>query len=1308
MVVIGCATASAVADPPGAPQGAANPVLDVPARGGTPAAEEVQAVRAASGVTATRAEATLAVQRRATKVNIVEQLEQRLGPEYAGVWFDTIAGEFVVPTSTAGETAAAKKAVAQKVAQEFLAASLGESFRTEQVPFSEAELEAAQLDLGERLSDYFEARLAQTALDPGANAVIVRVPESIDVEALAEIEEIASASTVTVEVRRLPDEAFEAQPAACNEAERKCDLPVRSGQVIYGGPFPGPEGANYYEICSVGFRANGSDGKKYILTAGHCVLQNAKVGGTPIWSWITQSPNEGTNSIGTTTQWHYDGKDWAKIDATGTWADTAPWPTMGAYWGATHEYPIVGEAKSYKGQTLCHIGMNTGSSCGIVKEVNVTVEYGESAKLNSMFEVVGSGLALAGGDSGGPVVASNIALGIVSGGYQAYSNATLYFSDIMAANAELNVNITGPGAPEAFTGAPINVQPYQATVGGQVNPHGLQTSYRFEYGQGAYTHGVEGNAGAGQGFVSQSAVLAGLEPLRTYKYRLRATNSLNTAYGKEGTFSTPGAPPKVWSAPVSSSGLTSATLAGSISPEGSATTYHFEYGPTTSYGTRVPLSDEAVGNGRAAVNVSQSVTGLNPDTIYHYRVVATNAYGVTKGPDRTFSTLPREPAYLSSFNGTGPGATQPLRPTWLAVDAAGNVYVSDRLNSRVVKYNAAGEYLSHFGSAGSGDGQFKEPRGIAISPVNGNVFVADNGNARIQEFTPSGTFVSKLTANLLAPYDLVIDGEGVITASDPGKLVQFVPLTTGGYSSSTETTVNGQPMNRPGGLGIDADGDVWVAETGTDRVVEWERNFNNGKPRYDAFVRFGSSGTGPGQFAEVYDVAVKPSGNLFVLDRNNSRVQQMSPTGEFLGSFGTAGSGSGQLKEPVGLALGQGGVLYVTDLGNYRVQRWSQPMRPEAITQSAGAITENSATINGVVNPDGLPTTYRFEYGKTTAYGSSSPLSPESVGSGIVRIAKSRSLTGLTPCTRYHYRIVATNSDGSTHGRDATFDTECVFLSSFSGTGPGATQPLRPIWPAVDGAGNVYVADRLNNRVVKYSPGGEYLSHFGSAGSANGQFNEPRGVAVSPVTGNIFVAEVGNARIQEFTPSGVFVSKLTQNLLTPYDLVIDENGLITVSDAGKLVQFKPLAGGGYESVVESTVNGQAMNRPGGLGLDPEGDVWVAETGTNRAVEWVRNFGPTGKPAYQANVRFGATGSGPGQFNEAYDVAVKSSGNLFVLDFKNNRVQQMSPTGEFLGSFGASGSGSGQFKEPVGLVLGQGGVLYVTDMGNNRVQRWKVE
>ncbi len=96
---------------------------------------------------------------------------------------------------------------------------------------------------------------------------------------------------------------------------------------------------------------------------------------------------------------------------------------------------------------------------------------------------------------------------------------------------------------------------------------------------------------------------------------------------------------------------------------------------------------------------------------------------------------------------------------------------------------------------------------------------------------------------------------------------------------------------------------------------------------------------------------------------------------------------------------------------------------PTATTKAASAVSHSKATLNASVHPEGLATSYQFEYGTTTAYGSKAPASPKAVGSGSVAVAVSESISGLVPNTTYHYRITATNAEGTSYGQDQTFTT---------------------------------------------------------------------------------------------------------------------------------------------------------------------------------------------------------------------------------------------------------------------------------------------
>ncbi len=122
-----------------------------------------------------------------------------------------------------------------------------------------------------------------------------------------------------------------------------------------------------------------------------------------------------------------------------------------------------------------------------------------------------------------------------------------------------------------------------------------------------------------------------------------ATNASGTTYGPDQTFTTASAPTANTLAATGAT-LTGGTLHGSIDPQGQATTYHFDWGTSTAYGSQAPLADASVGSDSSEHAVEQTLSELTPDTSYHFRVVASNcggcAEGTTYGPDETFTTAP--------------------------------------------------------------------------------------------------------------------------------------------------------------------------------------------------------------------------------------------------------------------------------------------------------------------------------------------------------------------------------------------------------------------------------------------------------------------------------------------------------------------------------------------------------------------------------------------------------------------------------------------------------------------------------------------
>jgi hypothetical protein len=211
------------------------------------------------------------------------------------------------------------------------------------------------------------------------------------------------------------------------------------------------------------------------------------------------------------------------------------------------------------------------------------------------------------------------------------------------------------GPPSATTGSAKNVTQSGATVTGTVDPQGMATTYRFEYGTSS-SYGLqtaEVDAGSGTGAVDASADLSGLTTDTTYHYRVVATNAAGVTRGADRTLKTAAAPGPPGATTSSARNVTavSARLAASVDPNGRATTYHFEYGTSTSYGKRT--AEAGAGSGQSARSVSSAISGLSPNTRYHYRVVAGNDAGVARGRDRSFVTL-RNPQGITASAAPNP------------------------------------------------------------------------------------------------------------------------------------------------------------------------------------------------------------------------------------------------------------------------------------------------------------------------------------------------------------------------------------------------------------------------------------------------------------------------------------------------------------------------------------------------------------------------------------------------------------------------------------------------------------------------------
>jgi sugar lactone lactonase YvrE len=460
-----------------------------------------------------------------------------------------------------------------------------------------------------------------------------------------------------------------------------------------------------------------------------------------------------------------------------------------------------------------------------------------------------------------------------------------------------------------------------------------------------------------------------------------------------------------------------ATLKGTVNPEGSATSYWFEYGKTTSYGTKIPVSPASIGSGTSNVAVSQTLTGLGLSTEYHFRVVAENESAETaKGEDATFTTA----GFNFSFGEEGSGNGQFKQPNLgIATDSEGNIWVADTENNRVEKFSAEGKYLSQFGKEGNGSGEFKSPRGLAIDP-SGNIWVVDSGNNRVEKFNSKGEYLAQFgkegagEGQFNSPAGITFSGSNFFVADSGNDRVQkfnssFKFLAQFGKEGSGDGE-----LKSPTGIVVGPA--IWVTDTGNNRV----QKFNSTTLKFAS--KFGEKGSGKGQFESPAGITSDFQGRLWIVDSGNNRAEKFNEQGEYQDQLGEKGAGAGQLINPTGIAAPLAQKLLILDTGNNRVESWTVKAEPpNVIARPAEELKVGSATLRANINPEALATVYWFEYGTTAAYGTKIPITPESIGSGSSVVKVSQLVTGLSEGTTYHFRAVAESAAGTVEGEDKTF-----------------------------------------------------------------------------------------------------------------------------------------------------------------------------------------------------------------------------------------------------------------------------------------------
>ncbi len=987
-------------------------------------------------VSVDQAEARLETQTRGT--HIVGELKLALGDDYAGVWFDNEANEFVIPLLPDADRAAVDTKLSAK--------ALGGSYRIAPATSTWAELEAEQNKVDRGLGNLLEQGLVQTALDPRSNSVVIREARGASQDQTRGIRQVAQGASTEVDVRERSVERFRIELTACKtSAPRVCDKPLRGGVSIGADATQGGGDGGLSGPCSAAFKAIGkASGNRYLLTAGHCTIA-AK-------NWASYNSNQVEHPIGPVEQTTFPGGDWGKIKANGSYWDTSPWPSQVAHYWENQEQPISYEAYSYLGQYVCHSGASSGTSCAGVLAVGLTSE----SEAGSVYNVTEFGrVCTAYGDSGGAVFIGSTALGIYHGdpdglppqyGGCGGSEDNAFYTEITAATDNLGVTVGTRigGAPTATTNSASKISAGRATLNGDVNPNTLKTHYYFQYGTttgyGSNIPIPSGDAGSGTGTVGVNTVLDGLKPNTTYHYRVVASNVAGTSFGSNAQFTT--LPPPIPGEDDNVPGPRPvAQYDGDIDV--------FYRTPSGGLGHNW-FSPAPLALGWHKEDLEGSVaSGSDPRPILQ--------------PDGDIDVFYRTPSGGLGHNWFSPA---PQAFGWHKEDLEGSIASGSDPHPVVqpdgdidVFYRTPSGGLGHnwFSPAPQAFGWHKEDlEGSIASGSDPHPVVQPDGDIDVFYRTPSGG----LGHNWYSPAPQAFgwhkeDLEGSVS-SDPHAIVQpdgdidvFYRTPSGGlghnwYSPAPQAfgwhkeDLEGSVSSDPHAI-VQPDGDIdvfyrtpsgglghnwfspaplafgWHKEDLSGALVGDPYPVLQADGDIDVFYRTPSGGLGHNWYSPA------PQAQGWHLENLEGSID--SSTG--MGVHAVAQS-DGALDVFYRTPSGGLGHNWLTPSLGWHLENLEGSVSPAAPAATTGATTNlkaNEATLNATVNPEGGATSYYFQYGTTTSYGSKKPAVAASIGSGTANVAVAQTATALSANTTYHFRVVAESAGGTTYGADKTFTT---------------------------------------------------------------------------------------------------------------------------------------------------------------------------------------------------------------------------------------------------------------------------------------------
>jgi DNA-binding beta-propeller fold protein YncE len=536
------------------------------------------------------------------------------------------------------------------------------------------------------------------------------------------------------------------------------------------------------------------------------------------------------------------------------------------------------------------------------------------------------------------------------------------------------------------------------------------------------------------------------------------------------------------------------------------------------------------------------------------------------------------------------------------------------------------------------------------------------------EVSQVGCIASCNTQILDAPSAIAVDNLGLTYESDAGSYgIQAIYPDDGTVFRFSQPGSGAGQNENVGGIATDATDNVYVTDSGNNRILEFTLNgtfikafgwgVSDGANSFETCTtscQAGIAGGGDGQLNYPQGIAVGPNGDIYVSDYDNNRVQEFDSSGNFIKTFGwgvsdgansfeictsncqaasRVGAHDGQFRYPIAIAIDSGNNVYVGDTNNNRVQEFD----------SSG------------------------NFIKTFGWGVSD-------GANSFEICTSNCRVGM------------------------------------AGSGVGEFGHISGL--ATDSNINIYVSDSQENNVQEFDSSGNLVAQGGTAvcqGSlVSGDLCTPHGIAYNSTNDQLLVTNSINNNIASFDSGSLAAEGLIGTGYTQ----------LGGSGSGQLNNAADISGDSNGNVYVTDTSNNRIEE-----FDSNGNLV-------KVFGWGVSDGASSFEICTSNCRAGIAGTGDGQFTDPTGINVDTSNdsvqNIYVVDAGNNRVEQFTQSGNFVNSFGwgvsdgassfeictsncragIAGSGNGQFNYPDGIVSGHGGIIYVADEGNNRVEAFQ--